>query len=1061
MGTEGGFLPLPAIIPATPVGYEYNRRNIVVLNVSTHALFLGPAERADIIVDFSQVPASADVTNIILYNDAPAPVPAFDGRNDYYTGDPDQSVTGDPATGGGTGGAPSTLPGYGPNTRTIMEFRVVAGVPAATAFDLPSLQTILPAAFAASQDAPIIPQTTYPAPYTAATDTYSRIEDTSLSFTAPGPQPVRSITLKSGGAGYSSAPTVGFTAAGGSGAAATATITAVVNAIQVTNPGSGYITTPLVSIAGGGGTGATATAVISGVVNGVTINSGGTNYTSAPAVAFVGGGAATAATGVASLIGPVGSIAVNSPGSGYTSAPTVRFTGGGGTGATATAVISGSVASVNVTGAGRNYTGAPTVGFTGGGGSGAAATAVISGGRVTAINVTAGGTGYTSSPQVSLTGGGGSGASGSAAINRGVTSITVARGGSGYTSAPAISFTGGNGSGAAATAVIVGSVNAVQVTSGGAGYSSAPSVQFTGGNGSGAAATAAISPSGVSSIAITNPGSGFTSAPLVAISGGGGTGATASATILGIVKSLTLTAGGSGYTANPAVTFTGGGATTPATATATVSQVMEMQPKTIQELFELNYGRMNATLGVELPFTNFNTQTTIPLGYRDPTTELLKDGETQIWKITHNGVDTHAIHFHLFNVQLINRVGWDGMITPPEPNELGWKETVRMNPLQDAIVAMRANKPDLPWQIPDSWRSPDTTMPAGATISVTDPVTGNAMDISNAPVSFGWEYVWHCHLLGHEENDMMRAMSLQVNPTPPVLLGALGAPAQVDLSWTGTGSNVTSFQVRRAPVVNGTVGTYSTISSPGAGVTSYADNSVTLGNIYSYEVIAVNGLPTSHGWYQSAPSNAVRLLVAVPAAPTNLAAVASALSTNLPTVTLTWIDNSVNLTGFTIQRSTNANFTANLATFAVAANITTFLDNTIAVTPTKYFYRVCAFNVLGNSGWATTNVTTSGQLPAAPTNLTVNPASVTRTSVTLNWVFSAVGGAAPTGFVIQRATDAAFTTGLVTATVNTPTLTSYVRSGLSRRTTYYFRVAATNASGNSALSNVVTATTLP
>ena len=25
---------------------------------------------------------------------------------------------------------------------------------------------------------------------------------------------------------------------------------------------------------------------------------------------------------------------------------------------------------------------------------------------------------------------------------------------------------------------------------------------------------------------------------------------------------------------------------------------------------------------------------------------------TQIWKITHNGVDTHAIHFHLFNVQI-------------------------------------------------------------------------------------------------------------------------------------------------------------------------------------------------------------------------------------------------------------------------------------------------------------------------------------------------------------------------------------------------------------------------
>ena len=105
---------------------------------------------------------------------------------------------------------------------------------------------------------------------------------------------------------------------------------------------------------------------------------------------------------------------------------------------------------------------------------------------------------------------------------------------------------------------------------------------------------------------------------------------------------------------------------------------------------------MNATLGVELPFTNFLTQTTIPYGYVDPPTEIFKDGETQIWKITHNGVDTHFIHFHLFNVQVINRVGWDGAIKPPDANELGWKDTVRMNPLEDIIVALRPMKQNLP-----------------------------------------------------------------------------------------------------------------------------------------------------------------------------------------------------------------------------------------------------------------------------------------------------------------------------------------------------------------------------
>ena len=55
IGTEGGFLPAPVVLPNQPVDYDYNRRNIVVLNVLDKALFLGPAERADVIVDFSAV----------------------------------------------------------------------------------------------------------------------------------------------------------------------------------------------------------------------------------------------------------------------------------------------------------------------------------------------------------------------------------------------------------------------------------------------------------------------------------------------------------------------------------------------------------------------------------------------------------------------------------------------------------------------------------------------------------------------------------------------------------------------------------------------------------------------------------------------------------------------------------------------------------------------------------------------------------------------------------------------------------------------------------------------
>ena len=41
IGTEGGFLPAPVVIPNQPVNYDYNRRDIVVLNVQTRRSLWG------------------------------------------------------------------------------------------------------------------------------------------------------------------------------------------------------------------------------------------------------------------------------------------------------------------------------------------------------------------------------------------------------------------------------------------------------------------------------------------------------------------------------------------------------------------------------------------------------------------------------------------------------------------------------------------------------------------------------------------------------------------------------------------------------------------------------------------------------------------------------------------------------------------------------------------------------------------------------------------------------------------------------------------------------------
>jgi hypothetical protein len=142
IGTEGGFLPAPVVVPNQPITWITDPTRFDVGNVDQHSLLLAPAERADVIVDFSAYRGKT----LILYNDAPAAFPARVSGYDYYTGGPDLS----PA------GAPSTLAGYGPNTRTIMQVKVSTKAPE-IAFDRPNTTSdrmgALNAAFAHHLDA--------------------------------------------------------------------------------------------------------------------------------------------------------------------------------------------------------------------------------------------------------------------------------------------------------------------------------------------------------------------------------------------------------------------------------------------------------------------------------------------------------------------------------------------------------------------------------------------------------------------------------------------------------------------------------------------------------------------------------------------------------------------------------------------------------------------------------------------------------------------------------------------------------------------------------------------
>lgn len=288
-----------------------------------------------------------------------------------------------------------------------------------------------------------------------------------------------------------------------------------------------------------------------------------------------------------------------------------------------------------------------------------------------------------------------------------------------------------------------------------------------------------------------------------------------------------------------------------------------MEPKAIQdEMGEVydEYGRMSAKLGLELAFTAAGVQTFVVQNFVDPPTEIVNPDEIQIWKITHNGVDTHPVHFHLYDVQVINRVGWDGFIRLPDPTELGWKDTVRISPLEDTIVALRPVTPRAPFGVPESIRPLNPKEPLGSTVGFSnlDPFTADILDppTTNQMNNYDWEYVWHCHILSHEENDMMRSVVFQFPESVPDpvsdTVATLQNPNQALISWTdptpaadpaswGNPANEIGFRIERST----DDGPFVLLAETLANATAFTDSTVVSGERYRYNVVAYNAAGVS------------------------------------------------------------------------------------------------------------------------------------------------------------------------------------------------------------------------
>jgi len=517
-------------------------------------------------------------------------------------------------------------------------------------------------------------------------------------------------------------------------------------------------------------------------------------------------------------------------------------------------------------------------------------------------------------------------------------------------------------------------------------------------------------------------------------------------------------------------------------------------------VYDTLFGRMSGMLGLSNPLSPVHVL--IPYGLASPPTDLVKgsvegtpigvmpDG-TQIWRIFHNGVDTHTIHTHLFHTQLINRTGQDGQwynTDRVDPIELGWKDTFRVNPLEITYLAMRPTvpTPDLvPFEVPDSVRLIDPTLPEGATLIPPppagwfDPAGNQITEILNHTVNFGWEYVWHCHILSHEEMDMMHTLVFAVPPQAPTDLtytvtGNLNNPT-VNLTWFDNSAKETQFTIERATNAGFTTGlttfTYANPDPTTKGLVTFPDGTVANNTRYWYRVSAIGptvgdlatpGFPTMSA---DSVSNTIDVtlgtLPTALAAPTNLTATPQAG----PQVSLTWRDNATTETGFVVERCTVVPPATSCSNFAQIAtpgprnntgNVT-YLDTTVTAGNT-YNYQVKAVSAgagLESAYYPVPPVTVAASVPAippAPTNFLVSAvkANGNNYTATLTWTSTVI----PTNFTIQRATNLSFTTGL---TSFTPAGTaSNLTQTVNRNAVYYYRIRANNnISGSSAWTNAL------
>ena len=442
-------------------------------------------------------------------------------------------------------------------------------------------------------------------------------------------------------------------------------------------------------------------------------------------------------------------------------------------------------------------------------------------------------------------------------------------------------------------------------------------------------------------------------------------------------------------------------------------------------------GRIFPLLGIVDPTSPLDGS----LSWHDPVTENVNLNDIETWEIYNTTADAHPVHLHLVKFQILSKQTFTGTLT--DKTQVLHNGGIGMGATLSNIVLTGTPQTFTPAQ--SGWKDTHILMP------------GEVMKIK-AKFDLAGEYVWHCHILSHEDHDMMRQLVVlpTINPCSPDVTQPVmtACPANQSLTTTGTTAVATWTAPTATDACSTPIVSFST--SPTVGLTN--------GGVFPIGTTTVSYMA------MDGANNMAMCSFTVTVTSTN------ACATDAVAPVLTACPTNRNLT--TTGTSAVASWTAPTATDACstpsvtfATSPTTGLTNggafpvgtttvTYTATDAKNNTATCRFNVVVANTNPCTNDLTPPAMTACPANQNL---TTTGTTAVASWT-------APTATDACSTPSVTFTTMPTTGLTNggafpigTTMVTYMAMDAKNNMSTCSFNIAVTNPCTNDVTPPTLTA----